>query len=294
MSTLTDASPDETAHRILVCAAEIGALGAGRASLAAILARLCDPMSSAEEIARIIAQEPGLAARVLRVANSAYYGASGSVATLERAFVLLGVDAVRGIAAAACLDRAAARAMRSSPIDLRSLLRHSIATAAAAEALARLVSPRVASEAFIAGLLHDFGVTVQVQLDPAAFARLASAVQSEPSTALDLLEHRVECIGHERCAAVVFEAWNLPQGLIGAIRHHHSPSGSPGSGDTVARAVHLANRLAISLGFADALEPGPAEIDDALLAEFGIPRAQLEPVATTLPDRVSDLLHVLA
>jgi putative nucleotidyltransferase with HDIG domain len=264
-------------------------LGTGRNAIPVMLARLCDPMARVQDVAHVIAQEPGLAARVLRVANSAYYGMSGKVATLERAFVLLGVDAVRGIAAAVCLDRSAIRAIEAAPIDMSAILRHSVATAAAAEALARISHRQLAAEAFIAGLLHDFGVTVQLQLDRDGCVRLVDALSASASADEDSLEQQLVAVGHARCGAVVFESWKLPTNLVEAVRHHHEPAAAPAAARPLATLVHLGNHLSISIGHAFAFEPSVGAVREDYLKSLGLSLENLEQVMSTLPDRV----HVL-
>lgn len=280
---------------ILAAGAEIGALGAGGATLPLVLAALCDPASDAVAVARVIAQEPGLAARVLRVANSAYYGLSGQVATLERAFVLLGVDAVRGIAAAACLDRTAARALDQSLLDLSGMLRHSVATAAAAETLARAsVHRRAASEAFIAGLLHDFGVAVQPRIDPAAFTRMAASLAAGTARSVRDAEVQHGCVSHEHAAAVIFEAWKLPPNLVAAVRHHHDPLAAPASARMVCALVCVGDHLSQQLGLGYALEPVPRAAIDACVDLLGLDGPAIERAAGALPARVAELQSVLA
>jgi HD-like signal output (HDOD) protein len=289
----TPSKPVST-RRIVEAAAALGALGAGEASLPLILAALCDPTKDATDIAKVIAHEPGIAARVLRVANSSYYGAAGSIATLERAFVLLGVDAVRGIAAAACLDRSVLRALRSAPIDLRDMLRHSIATAIAADGIAQLRHRSIASEAFIAGLLHDFGVTLQLQVDPDALWAVLDSMKDEPGLSVREREARHDCVGHELCAAVVFAEWRLPATLVDAVGHHHHPQSAPESARPIALCVALGNHLAVEMGMGYALEPGPMAASDAMLAEVGIERAQYEAIGAGLAERVEEFARLLA
>ncbi|HVN43290.1 MAG TPA: HDOD domain-containing protein [Steroidobacteraceae bacterium] len=281
-----------TNAQILVAAGEIGAVGKGLTTMPLVLATLCDPSANAEDVARIIGQEPGLAARVLRVANSAYYGASGSVSTLERAFVLLGVDAVRGIAAAACLNRATSRAAKSAPFDMAEMLRHSIGVAAAAEALARMVRRPLAPEAFIAGLLHDFGVTLQLHVDRPGLGAILEALRANPTQGLRELE-RLHCrVGHERCATVTFEAWKLPPSLIEVVRCHHDPAATTHSALTAI--VRVADHLSILTGLGYDFEPvaGPAPVED--MAMLAITAEHLDWVAKSLPDRVSELQASLA
>ena len=278
---------------VLQAAAEIGVLGAGQGLIPLIMARLCDPDSTAHDIAQVIGQEPGLAARVLRVANSPY-GASGTVATLERAFVLLGVDAVRGIAAAACLNRATVRAVQASPIGLESMLRHAVAVACAAESLARVSHRSLASEAFIAGLLHDFGVTLQLQVDRDRLLEVIAALRADPKRNPREFERSLGCVGHERCAAVVFRAWKLPESLVAAVSNHHGPAAAPPGSQRLAALVHLADHVSLATGHGYTLEPDAAPLQEGTLEILGIQESFLSHVVEALPERVRELQRVLS
>jgi HD-like signal output (HDOD) protein len=216
------------------------------------------------------------------------------VATIERAFVLLGVDAVRGIAAAACLDRATLRALRSSPIELESMRRHAVSVACAAESLARVSHRSLASEAFIAGLLHDFGVMLQLQVDRARLLQVIAAQGAEPRQDPREVERSFGCIGHERCAAVVFRAWNLPQSLVAAIGNHHAPAAAPPGSRRLAALVHLADTISLETGHGYALEPQAWPLQEGTLELLGIQETFLSHVAEALPDRTRELQRVLS
>jgi HD-like signal output (HDOD) protein len=282
-----------TDARILQAATEIGVLGAGQGLIPLLMARMCDPQSTAHEVAQVIGRDPGLAARVLRVANSAYYGASGSVATLERAFVMLGVDAVRGIAAAACLDRATVRALRSSPIEIDSMLRHAVSVGCAAESLARVSHRSLAAEAFIAGLLHDFGVMLQLQVDRARLLEVIAALEAVPGQNPRAVERSFGCIGHEHCAAVVFRAWNLPETLVAAVGNHHAPAAAPPGSRRLAALVHLADTISLETGHGYAVEPHAWPLQEGTLELLGIQETFLSHVAEALPERTRELQSVL-
>jgi HD-like signal output (HDOD) protein len=289
----TSAVTAVTDAQILQAATEIGVLGAGQGLIPLLMARLCDPRSTSHEVAQVIGRDPGLAARVLRVANSAFYGVSGSVATLERAFVMLGVDAVRGIAAAACLDRATARALRSSPIELDSMLSHAVSVACAAESLARISHRSLASEAFIAGLLHDFGVMLQFQVDRARLLEVIAALGVEPRQNPRAVERSIGCIGHEHCAAVVFRAWNLPESLVAAVGNHHAPVDAPPGSRRLAALVHLADMISLETGHGYALEPQAWPRQESTLELLGIQETSLTRVVEALPERARELQQVL-
>ena len=99
----------DTQQQIIAAAHELGVINGDSQAAPRLLSALCQPEATAQSIARLISSEPGLAARVLKVANSPFYGVTRAIATIDRAVVVLGLDSVRGIAAAACLDRSLAR-----------------------------------------------------------------------------------------------------------------------------------------------------------------------------------------
>ena len=275
--------------QILNAAASIGMVGSGADSASRIMGLLCNPKVTAREVAAVVGKEPALTARVLRVANSAYYGLSRSVSSIERALLLLGLDAIRGIAAAACLDRAVSHAGKRSPLDLRVLVRHSIATAIAAESIARARHAELSSDAFIAGLLHNLGTAVQLQIDPHGISQVVIERGAGSTADLRALERKHMSVGHEECAGVVFEEWRLPEALVAACRHHHDPLSSPKPQRTLVAVVHAGGNLALESGHTYPLEPAPPERNPLVGALAGVSDEEQDAIVGELPNRVADL-----
>jgi len=257
-----------------------------------ILSALCAPGVDAATVAGIVGQEPGLTARVLRVANSAYYGRPREIATLDRAIVVLGLDAVRGIAAAACLDRGLLRSPATAAVDMDAVLRHSVTAAAAAESLGRLRHRTLAGEAFIAALLHDFGVVVQLHLAVDPMVVRATELRTTPRAIHPAEEREQVGTSHADCVAVVFEAWQLPAALVDAVRHHHEPANAPEAARPVTALVHLGDLLALRLESCHAFEVAPGE-PDAALDLLGLTAEELDAVGAALPERVAELRTAL-
>ncbi|HYP79680.1 MAG TPA: HDOD domain-containing protein [Steroidobacteraceae bacterium] len=272
---------------IVRAATSLGVIGGDSHAAHRILAALCDPTLDARHVAEIIQREPGLSARVLKVSNSAFYGSSRNVATLDRALLLLGLDAVRGIAAAACLDRSVARRSGNVAIDPQALTHHCVASAFAAETLARRSGRSGPAEAFMAALLHDFGVPVQERLDPDGVTRLMEALREEPSREPAALEASLVQVGHSRCAEVVFEQWNLPPAIVIAVRHHDNPAQAPGPVRELTTLVHLGVQCALEAGFTHPLEPRQMRIPRGpLLATLGVSDDAFASIAAGLSERV--------
>lgn len=280
------ASMPITEADILRAATSLGVVAGGSNSAHRIMATLCDSGLDATQIAEVIQREPGLAARVLKVANSAFYGSSRAIGTLDRALLLLGIDAVRGIAAAACLDRSVGRSAQS-PLNPQALALHSVASAFAAESLTKKCGRAIPSEAFMAALLHDFGIPVQERLDSSGVLQLLKALQQDPDADTLALEAQRVQVGHSRCAEVVFENWQLPQPIVLAAKHHEAPAAAPESARDLSTLVYLGVQVALEAGFTHPLEPRiQRNSREPLLQAMGLNEADVASISDGLAERV--------
>ena len=293
MESNTRTKPPVDRAQILRAAASLGVLGTGANGAPRIMAALCNPEVGSREVAALVGKEPALYARVLRVANSPYYGQSRSITTIDRALVVLGVDAVRGIAAAACLDRSLPRRGEDSVVDMKSLIQHSIATAASAESLARIRRPALAAEAFIAGLLHNLGIVVQLQLDPPGIRTMIKLREAGDIRDMRALESDCAAIGHEECVGVIFEAWQLPESLIAAARDHHDPMGAAQPHRELAALINLGANLGLAGGSTFGLEPSQVARNAPAMASLELDDDHLDGIAVDMPARVAALRSAL-
>jgi HD-like signal output (HDOD) protein len=277
-----------TSGDIIQAARALGIVGGGNHSAHQILVMLCDPALDARQVAEVIQRDPGIAGRVLKVANSAFYGSSRNIGSLDRAMLLLGTDTVRGIAAAACLDRGTPRRSHRAPIDPRALTLHCVASAFAAEGLSRRTGRARPSEAFMAALLHDLGVVVQERLDSAGVAQLITALAADEQASPLELEESLVKVGHAQCAEVVFLDWHLPPSIVASVRYHDAPGRAPPPLRELALLVHLGVQLALQAGFVHPLEPRPGRsARELLLRSLALEESDIEPIAANLAERVN-------
>lgn len=282
---------DPATTAILKAAAALGVLGQNGSTAPRILATLYDPETTPTKIAGVIALEPGLTVRVLRVANSSLYGLRQKVATLDRAVLVLGLDAVRSVAAAACFDRGLLQSARKLPIDVDALQLHSLGTAVAAESLASLHNKSKSAEAFIAGLLHDLGVMIQQRLDGGDIQALLEQIRGSDDTSAQ--RPAAAAIEHERCSSVTLAAWGLPPGLVAATQHHHAPHTAPETHRQIAALVAVADHLSTAAGMGFACGGTPPTLDAELLTLAGLTSETVEAVAASLPGRVAAMQNAL-
>jgi len=223
-------------------AAGIGAIPSLPAAVVELMAAIDRDDVDTDAIAARIARDQGLTARVLRVANSPFYGQTSRVATIADAVMVLGLRAVRTMATAAAVT-GVIRVDPTSGFDIRMFWRHSVGAALCARALAarrRLA----ADEAFTAGLLHDIGRAALAICFPAHSAEIARLQKQLDCHTLDA-ERAVTGIDHAHIGELLAARWRFPPALCAAIGGHHAPPENEPSG--FAALLHVADALAHAL-----------------------------------------------
>jgi putative nucleotidyltransferase with HDIG domain len=209
--------------------------------LAQVIAECDNADASVASLARIMAGDQALAAMVLKLANSAYYGYARKIESLPDAVVLLGFASVKNLAITASITRLlAARSDELQPVR-SSLFDHSLATAVGARILGR--AKRISGEkAFVAGLLHDLGLIILVCYRKQHFVALLRTAE-ERACPLTECEREVVGFEHAELGALVAQEWKFPPALCEALRYHHTP-GLAVVDPMLARAVHCADWVA--------------------------------------------------
>jgi putative nucleotidyltransferase with HDIG domain len=183
-----------------------------------------DERASADDISAVLTSDQALAAKVLKLVNSSFYGVSREVSTISRAVVILGVSAIRNLALGLSIASIMGKGRQSSLWS--QFWDHSLATATCAEYLAKESGYPDPEEAFIAGLLHDIGHLVFMLATPAEFCELMESPQG------GILEREEQTLGltHTKCGQKLLKQWKLPHALEQAVRFHHH-GGILSSGD---------------------------------------------------------------
>lgn len=202
-----------------------------------------DPTCSADDISQVITQDPALTARLLRIANSPFYGLASSVDTVSRAVTVLGMRQVRDLA----LATTAVRTFEGIPnklVSMQSFWEHSICCALAARALAEECLKSRRESAFVAGLLHDVGQLILYNRLPELSRQALEAVLDGPE-ALESQEAERELMGfdHAEVGGELMRRWGLPGSLQECVAYHHAPEKAKEYPKEVA-IVHIANSIA--------------------------------------------------
>lgn len=194
---------------------ELEALPASRPVSLQVVALVDDPNVSAAKLASMIAADAALTTRLLRLANSPYYGLSGRVSSLQYAVTVLGFYTIRAMALA---DAAGVNGHEEAP---EGFWEEAALLGAASAQAARWTGAQV-PEALCAGLLADLGKALLYRADKECYGRL---LEEEPNNLL-ARERELYGIDHAQAAGRVLEMWDLPTELVRAVRTHHEPLGS--------------------------------------------------------------------
>lgn len=216
-------------------------------AVAEVLASFENQDVDVNEIANKVSLDQGLVTRVLRVANSAFYGFPSKVGTMHDAVVLLGLHNIRSLVVAAGLIRQFPQ-REHGRFDQHLFWQHSIGTGVCARVLAGRLG-KDAELAFTAGLLHDIGrLVVEASCPEKSDAVVTHCIDHD--TSLLEAEHAVLGFDHAAIGFEITRLWNFPFAIQMAIRDHHLPE--PDSG-FLADLVHAANVLchALDIGSAD-------------------------------------------
>lgn len=244
------------------------------------------PACTTAALAEVVIADQGLASRILRLANSSFYGLSARVDTISQAVGLIGTRQLRDLAlGAAVMDLF--KDLPPGTIDTKGFWEHSLAVGAAARVLAQQQGERASERHFIAGLLHDLGhVALSMRLTGQFIDILAQA--REGSAYLSWTERKNLGFDHAELGAALLEHWRLPEALVEAVGCHHRMLTTAKYVHECA-SVHVAEVLVESLGHGLSCEPVVPPLDPPAWELLGLPPSTLATVSEALERQVVEL-----
>ena len=203
-----------------------------------------DPEIQMQAIARIVDKDAAISAKILQLVNSSLIGARRAFNNLEQAVVYLGADAVRNLAISVSVQQIFRRVETNGLLSIDRFWHHSTLAALIARNTATTVGHADASEAYLAGLLHDIGKLLLWMAFPGKYAPLLLKGVRCHSGRLTFLEEEKLHINHCEAGAWLCEQWRLPAFLADALRYHHHPVDEVAQALPLSRIVSLCDMLA--------------------------------------------------
>jgi putative nucleotidyltransferase with HDIG domain len=202
------------------------------------------PSSTTDDIAQAVSQDPAFTVRLLRVANSSFYGFSSAIDTVSKAVAVIGTSQIRNLA----LSTAVASSFSGLPnklVSMENFWRHSLYCGLAARKLARLAGKCDAEAVFTAGLLHDIGeLIIFNRLPEQAKDALMLVLDSADELSMHQAEQQTLGFDHAQAGGELALQWKLPALLEECIAFHHDIHSAKRYPREIAL-VHIANILAL-------------------------------------------------
>ncbi|MGP1346946.1 MAG: HDOD domain-containing protein [Phycisphaerales bacterium] len=263
-----------------------------------ILELVEDPSSTAQDLHSVIANDPALCSRILKVVNSSFYGLPGQIGSINRAIVLLGLNAVKNIAISASMAKLFKGGQICPAFTAADLWRHSVSVGAAAKLVADEAGIGVPDEAFLAGLMHDIGLIVEIQFDRQKFIQVVEQVMPKPdgSPTNSMLAAEIEHFGadHQAYGRALSERWKFPRALSVGCGFHHCPMDAPDCTRTMPCIIHTADRVASRATGGFRLDLDSLEFDKHVLEELRISPDKAESLIERLSESLEDVQSMLA
>ena len=229
-----------------------------------------------------IQKDPDLTARLLRLANSPFFGFANRLSTVAEAVSLLGIQQIQDmIVASSVLEQF--KGVPDKYVNKDSFWRHSLAVGIAARLVAmerRLPKP---DKFFVAGLLHDVGRLVLLS-QAAEWAQAVFDLYQRERIQLRDAERQVLGYDHQQIAAELLQSWSYPSVLVQAVAFHHSPTQSMAKLD--AAVVHIADHLVIAMGIGSSGEQFITPLDEKAWNAVGLETESLGRIVEALDEQI--------
>jgi len=247
---------------------------------------MANPSSSFKELAKVLETDPAVATKVLRMANSSYYGLSGEVSSIQHASVILGHKTIGDLMTIAGTSSLLSNILKGYGLDAGDLWQHSMGVAFGSKIIANKKRPGLADDAFAAGIIHDAGKLI---LDKYILERKEAFEEFMADGQQSFLSAEKQILGfdHAEIAYAVCKSWHVPEALTIAIRYHHDPCQSEGS--ELAYIVHVADSIAIMTGMGTGIDGMSYQMDDNAMEFMNLQEAELTDIMTELVESVEKI-----
>ena len=252
----------ELQQRIIDCS-DLASL---RSNITALEELFRNQHTHVEQFTKVIARDPSLTTRLLRMVNSAYFGLSEKITTIEGAIIYLGLGNVRLLMTTAnAIDDLEIMANDGTKVSWRQFWLHSLACAFATREILTQFGHKLDNDTdYISGLLQNLGKVVMAKAFPVEFTQLAHTVYKDEAHVI-AAERALLGWDHAAIGAFYLEAYRFPSDIVEAVRFHHDPVNAP-NGKQIAAATHLADVLVRMAGLKGATEKRPILKESELLA----------------------------
>jgi len=220
---------------------------------------MANPKSDFKELGELLETDQAIAAKVLKLANSTYYGMSGKVSSIQHASVVLGHKTLGELITMGGVSSLLGKTLDGYGLDAGAMWKHSLGVAFGSRIIAKKRSPALLNDAFTSGLIHDAGKLILDQYIVERWDLFEEFMADGQRTFLQAEKEILE-FDHSEIASEVCNSWRIPKHMTIAIKYHHHPSDSHGS--ELAYIIHMADAIAMMSGIGLGIDGMLYQIDD--------------------------------
>ncbi|MGE3180192.1 MAG: HDOD domain-containing protein [Phycisphaerae bacterium] len=251
-----------------------------------------DPKATAHDMHELVKSDPALAAKILKVVNSAFYGLPSQISSLDRAIIMLGLSAVKNIALAASLTRLFKADAISAQFEAKDLWKHSIAVGVCAKAIADRVRYGQ-EESFVAGLVADVGLLAVQQMSPEKMRAVAERCFASPQD-YPALEREIIGADHQAFGDTLAARWKFPPALRNCIAYHHEPDVLSPEFSRLVSIIYIADTICCQNQLGYWLTGCTQQLTQQAMDIVKLTPEMLQEIANVLPDRITEAEQVFS
>lgn len=251
-----------------------------------ILRILEDPEADAKAVEKEILTDQGFTTKVLRLANSAYFGGSRNIKTVSQATVLLGFQAIKSMVLASTVGKVLIKELPGYALEREELWRQSQICAITCKVLGKKAKYPKPDDVYTAGLLHDIGKVIVDHYLSEQYQEIQQ-IREDEKWPFMRAEEKVLGFHHGQVGAKIAEKWRLPEDLTEAIALHHSPEKAEINPKMVA-IVHIADGLVMMMGQYIGIDGLEYDFSEHATKLLGVDEHMMMEVMSEVADIIAD------
>jgi putative nucleotidyltransferase with HDIG domain len=272
----------------------VGNLRSPSPAVASLLSLLTQAETDNDDVIRVVKQDSVLSAKLLGLCNSAAFGLSTPIGSVDQAVLYLGHTEIHRLVMAISFGGALGTVLPGYSMEETQLWRHSLLVAFATERVLDRTSSVVIdpSVSYTAGLVHDIGkIVVNHALDTTTRTSIQDLVERHEHSLVEA-EEAVLGTDHAEIGAVLLRKWRLPEVIVEAVANHHRPPIVPKP--QLSTVVHLADVLAHEVGASPGWSSFAVRAEEETVEALGIGPEQIQNLVIDTCDAIDEVEHMLA
>lgn len=287
-------TPGKTKDRPVKLTTLISKAGASElSSIGTVVSRIIkiirDPDASISTLREQIEIDPPLSAKILRRANSAYYGIKRNITSIHEAIVIIGFNPMKELILSLKISKLFDGTSTVHNYSRKELWKHSLGVALSSKYIYRREFREHGESVYSAALLHDIGLMVEEQF---AYPQFKQALKMADEDNISLYEAEKTVFGftHPRIAGQLTQNWNFPEELVKPIEAHHKPAGLEDECGRLARVIFISDFLCCknNIGYCEIKEGNEDEYQQ-YLEELNLNQDSLDIIIEDIQEELEEM-----